>query len=376
MKKIIYLDNAATTEIDKKVKKEINKAEKIYGNPSSIHSAGIEAKNLIEQAREKIAKILNANKNEIIFTSGGTESDNLAIKGIAQKGKHIITSQTEHPAIYETCKYLEKQGIKITYLLPDKTGKISAEKVQKAITKETILVSIIYANNETGTINPINEISKICKKHKIIFHTDACQAGLLDLDVKKLGVDMMTLNSGKIYGPKGVGLLYLKNGIKINPLIHGGGQESGIKSGTENTTGIIGFAKALEIIQKNKEKEGERIKKLSEKLLKGILEIDNTKFNGTEERIPGTINISFKKIEGESLLLMLNEKGIETSTGSACSSKSLKASRTLLAMGCTEEEAHGSIRFSIGRKTKEKDIIKTIKETKKAVEKLRKISPL
>lgn len=379
MEKIIYLDHAATTYTDEAVLKEIKIAmEKYWGNPSSLHSSGLEAKEAMENAREKIAKILNAKTNEIIFLSGGTESDNFALKGIMhdKKGKHIITTLIEHPAVYETCKFLEKQGIKVTYLMPDKEGMISAEKVENAITKKTTLVSVMYANNETGTINPITEIAKICKKHKIIFHTDACQAGLLDLDVEKLGVDLMTLNAGKIYGPKGIGLLYLKEGTKLTPLIHGGGQESGLRSGTENIPGIIGFSKALELIQSNRKEESARLRKLSDKLLKGLMELQDVKSNSPENRLSGTIDISFKKIEGESLMLLLNEKGIEVSTGSACSSKSLKPSRILLASGCGEEEAHGSIRFSLGKKTTEEDIDYTIKIIKESVEKLRKISPL
>lgn len=381
MQKTIYLDHAATTYIDEEVKKEIEKAQEIYGNPSSLHSEGIKAKELLEKTREKIAKILNAQTNEIIFTSGGTESDNLAILGFARKnkdkGKHIITTKIEHPAVYEACKQLEKEGFEVSYISPDKTGKILPEKIEKEIKKDTILVSVMYANNETGTINPIKEIAKICNDKKIIFHTDACQAGSQYQNVNELGIDMMTLNAGKIYGPKGIGLLFKKEKIKLEPLFYGGGQENNIRSGTENLQEIAGFAKALELIQKNKEKENKRLKQLSDKLLQGLLEIKNAKFNGNEkERIPGTINVSFKSIEGESLLLLLNEKGIEVSTGSACSSKSLKPSRVLLAMGLKEVEAHGSIRFSIGKKTTEKDIEYTIKETKKAVEQLRRISPL
>ena len=381
MQKTIYMDHAATTYLDKEVLKEmLSVMEKTYGNPSSLHSIGLKARDTLDRAREKIAKTLNAKSSEIIFVSGGTESDNLAIKGFCQKnkdkGKHIITSMTEHPAVYNTCRSLEKEGFEVTYLQPDEEGTISAEKVEKAIRKDTILATIMYANNETGTINPVKDIARACEKHNVVFHTDACQAGLLKLDVKELGIDMMTLNAGKIYGPKGVGLLFVKEGIKISPLFQGGGQEFGLRSGTENIPGIAGFAKALELIQAEKNEESKRLRQLSDKLLKGILKIKNTKFNGSKNRLPQTINVSFKSVEGESLLLLLNEKGIEVSTGSACSSKSLKPSRILKAMGCTDEEAHGSIRFSLGKRTTEEDIEYTIKAVKESVERLREMSAL
>ncbi len=382
MAKIIYLDHAATTYLDETVLKEMISAMKnLPGNPSSLYSTALEAKEALDKAREKIAKIINAKTSEIIFMSGGTESDNFALKGFMddKKGKHIVTTLIEHPAVYNACKYLESKGIKVTYLLPDKEGMISAKDVEKAITRKTVLVSVMYANNETGTINPIKEIAEVCKKHKIIFHTDACQAGLLNLDVEELGIDMMTLNAGKIYGPKGMGLLYLKQGTKITPLLHGGGQEFDLRSGTENVAGAIGFAKALELIQANRKQEGARLRKLSDKLLKGLMEIKDLELHGAsnpDNRLPQTIDVSFKKVEGESLMLLLNEKGIEVSTGSACSSKSLKPSRILLASGCGEEEAHGSIRFSLGKNTTEEDIDFTIKAVKECVEKLRKISAI
>ena len=382
MEKRIYLDHAATTYLDEEVLNEMISAMKnIPGNPSSLHTTGLEAKEALDAAREKIAKIINAKPNEIIFMSGGTESDNFALKGFmdGKKGKHLITTLIEHPAVYNTCKYLETKGFKVTYLLPDKQGMVSAQDVEKAITRKTVLVSVMYANNETGAINPIKEIAEVCKKHKITFHTDACQAALLNLNVEELGADMMTLNAGKIYGPKGVGMLYLKEGTKITPLIHGGGQEFDLRSGTENVAGYIGFAKALELIQANREKESERLRKLSGKLLKGLIDIGDVELNGPADpnnRLPQTIDVSFKKVEGESLMLLLNEKGIEVSTGSACSSKSLKPSRILMASGCGEEEAHGSVRFSLGKKTTEEDIDYTIKTVKECVEKLRKISAI
>ncbi len=382
MEKRIYLDHAATTYLDEEVLNEmISVLKNIPGNPSSLHSTGLEAKETLDAAREKVAKIINAKSSEILFMSGGTESDNFALKGFMddKKGKHIITTLIEHPAVYNSCKYLESKGFKITYLLPNKEGIVSAADVEKAITRKTVLVSVMYANNETGAINPIKEISEVCKKNKITFHTDACQAGLLNLDVEELGADMMTLNAGKIYGPKGVGMLYLKQGTKITPLIHGGGQEFGLRNGTENVAGYVGFAKALELIQANREKESARLRKLSNNLLKGLMEIEGVDLNGpvdSNNRLPKTIDVSFKKVEGESLMLLLNEKGIEVSTGSACSSKSLKPSRILMASGCGEEEAHGSVRFSLGKRTTEKDIDYTIKTVKVCVEKLRKISPL
>lgn len=379
MKKEIYLDHAATTYLDKTVLKEMIFCYKqIYANPSSLHQAGLIAKNTLNEAREKVAKILNCNPQEIIFTSGGTESINLAIKGVAKKKGHIITTKIEHPAVLETCKFLEEQGHKITYLDVDKDGLINIKDLEKAITKNTILISIMYANNEIGTIEPIKEIAKIAQKHNISFHTDACQAGSLNLNVKQLNPDLMTLNGSKIYGPKGVGILYKKKGIKLHPLFYGGGQENNLRSGTQNLPGIIGFTKALELIQKNKTKENKRLTTLRDYFIKKtITEIPKTFLNGhPTKRLPNNANLSFLDVEGESILLYLNEKGIYISTGSACSSQKLEVSHVLDAIGLKHDVAHGSIRFSLGKRTTKQDLDYVIKQLKDIITSLRKISPV
>ncbi len=379
--KSIYFDNAATTP----VRKEVFTAMKPYfstyfGNPSSLHAKGLEARDAVEEARKLIAEILNCATDELIFTSGGTESVNLAIKGIAfaRKKGHIITQKTEHDAVLETCKWLEKQGFELTYLNVDEFGLVKPEQVEKHIRKDTILVSIMYANNEIGTIQPIKEIAEVCRKHEVLFHTDACQAaGYLDMDVKNLGIDLMTINGSKIYGPKGVGLLFIKKGIEIEPLLHGGGQEYGLRSGTENVPAIVGFAKALELAQKEKVTEVQRLTALQDRLVSGLQRIADSKLNGhPQKRLPNNVNVSIYGVEGEAVLLMLNEKGICASTGSACSTKSLEASHVLLAMGMSHEMAHGSLRFSLGKHTKEKDISRLMKVLPGIVKKLRDMSPI
>ncbi|MDD3083616.1 MAG: cysteine desulfurase family protein [Candidatus ainarchaeum sp.] len=385
MNKIIYLDNSATTPTRKEVLKETQKYFlKQFGNPSSFHSVGLESKKAINKARKKISKILNCEEEEIIFTGSGTESINLAIKGIAfreiLKGKrgHFITQKTEHDAVIQTMKWLEKMGFRTTYINVDKKGIIKLNELKTAIKKDTLLVSIMYANNETGVIQPIQKISKICKEKKVLFHTDACQgAEYLLLNTKKLGIDMMTINGSKIYGFKGTGALYKKKEIKIEPLIHGGNHEFGLRSGTENVPGIIALAKALELAEKEKKIENKRLTKLKNYMINKIKkEISFSKLNGSTKRLPNNINFSFFGIEGESTLLLLNEKGIMVSTGSACSSQSLEPSHVLTAMGIKHEIAHGSIRFSLGKFTTKKDIDYTIKELKKIVKNLRKISPI
>ncbi len=375
-----YLDYAALTPIDPEVEKEMKKYNSIsYGNPGSMHDAGLAAKDALDSAREKIAKILNCSPNEIIFTSGGTESINLAIKGIAfaSSGRHIITSKIEHHAVLHTCEYLEKNGFDVTYLNVDKYGLVNPKDVEKAIRDDTILITIMYANNEIGTIEPMEEIGRIAKKHSIPFHTDACQAGLLDLDVKKLNVDLMTLNSSKIYGPKGVGLLYKRKGIVIEPIVHGGGQEFGLRSGTENLPGIVGFAKALELMQKNKSKESKRLIALRDKLIKGLLKIPKAFLNGhPAKRLANNVNVSILDIEGEAVLLHLNEKGICASTGSACTAKSLEPSHVITSLGLPYEAAHGSLRFSLGKYTTGKDIDAVLKYLPEIVKNLRLLSPV
>jgi cysteine desulfurase len=374
MTKIIYLDHAASTPLDPAVKKEMDLV-KTYANPSALHQMGLEAKEILNNSRNKVAKILNCKPEEIIFTSGGTESINLAIKGIAKRKGHIITSKIEHPAVLETCKFLEKDGFQVTYIDVDNDGLVNPEDLGKAITKETILISIMYANNEIGTVQPVKEIAKIAKKHKVPFHTDACQAGFLDLNVN---ADLITLNGSKIYGPKGIGMLYKKKNIKLEPLMHGGGQEFHLRSGTENLTAIVGFAKALELAQKEKDQENQRLTQLRDDFInKVIKEIPKTFLNGhKKERLPNNANISFLDVEGESILLYLDHKGILVSTGSACSSEKLEVSHVLDAIGLKHDAAHGSIRFSLGKSTTKEDLDYVVKELKGIISSLRKISPV
>ncbi len=388
----IYVDHAATTYVREEVKTAMNKYHsEEFGNPGSFHTLGLKAKEAVSSARNKVRQLINANNpEEIIFTGSGTESINLTIQGIARanknQGKHIITSKIEHEAVLETCKYLEKyEGFEITYLNVDKYGRVCPEELKKAIRKDTLLITIMYANNEIGTIQPIKELVKVVKdfsqeqKRNILFHTDACQAGgVLDIDTKNLGVDLMTLNSSKIYGPKGVGMLYVKSGTKIHPLIHGGGQENKLRSGTENVPGIVGFAKALELAQAEKEEENKRLTALRNKLIKKIQEnIPKTFLNGhPTERLPNNANLTFLDVEGESMMLYLNEYGICTSTGSACTSYSLDPSHVILALGLPYEAAHGTLRFTLGKRTTEEDINKIITVLPGIVESLRRISPV
>lgn len=381
--KRIYLDHAATTPLAQEVFEAMKPyfSEK-FGNASSLHSFGQEARAAIEASRKIAAKFLGARPNEIIFTSGGTESNNLAIKGVAfankSKGNHIITSKIEHHAILEPCHWLEKHGFKVTYLNVDKYGLVNPADVEKAITKDTILVSIMHANNEIGTIEPIEEIGKICKKHGVYFHTDAVQSfGKIPIDVKKMNIDLLSASSHKLYGPKGVGLLYINQDVKIEPVQHGGGHESGLRSGTENVPGIVGFAKAIELAEKNMKKEAERQTKLRDKIINEILKIPGSQLNGhPTQRLPNNVNVSIKGVEGEALLIRLNEKGIAVSTGSACSTKSLEPSHVLTAIGLTAEQAHGSLRITLGKDNTEQDIDYTIEQLKNIINSLRKISPL
>jgi cysteine desulfurase len=374
----VYLDNAATTKIDEKVLEAMKPyfLEK-YANASSLHEMGQEAKDAVDKARKFIAGFINANPDEIIFTSGGTESDNLALIGIAEalksKGNHIITSKIEHPAVLETCRYLEEKGMKITYIGVDKYGVVNIEELKSAITDNTILASIMFANNEIGTIQPIAEIGKICAKKNIYFHTDAVQAlGKVPIDVNAMGITMLSASAHKVHGPKGIGFLYVKKGTKIKPIIHGGGHEHGLRSGTTNTTGIIGFVKALELMNEPHEMEI-----LRDKIIKELTKIPDSILNGhPTARLSNNVNISFKYIEGESMLLYLSDNGIFVSTGSACSSLSLKPSHVLSAIGLRPEDGHGSIRISLSRYTTEKEVDYAIEKIKEVVEKLRKLSPL
>lgn len=388
-KKLVYLDYAATTPLSLEVKEEMDLARENYGNPSSLHQIGYEAKIVMDDSRARIAKILNCRVDEIIFVSGGTESDNLAILGFARanksKGNHIVASAIEHHAVLEPCRKLEKEGFEESYLPVSKDGIVDLDELKKALRPETILVSVMYVNNEIGTIQPIKEISQIIRKFNqknsadVKFHTDACQAaGYLDINVNNLGVDMLTLNAGKIYGPKGSGILYIKKGIKLEPLIFGGQQEFGVRGGTENVVGVIGLARALELVQKNKEKENKRLLQLKKYFIDELFKkITKIQLNGTAENSTSNIvNISVLGIEGESLLLYLDKEGVCISTGSACTSKSLEPSHVILALGKSHEMAHNSIRFTLGRYTKKEDLDYVLKVLPEIVEKLRKISPL
>ncbi|MFH2028711.1 MAG: cysteine desulfurase NifS [Nanoarchaeota archaeon] len=380
----IYMDHAATTAVDKEVVKAMLPyfTDK-YGNASSLHQLGQEAKEDLEESRDMIAEFINADPKEVIFTSGGTESDNMAIKEIAftnrDKGNHIITTNIEHHAVENSCKFLEKMGFKVTYVKVEKNGIVDAAKIEKAITKETILVSVMHANNEIGTVQPISEIGKICKEKGIYFHTDAVQTfGKLPIDVKKMNIDLLSASSHKLYGPKGVGLIYIRRGIKIQPMMHGGNHEFCLRSGTENVAGIVGFAKAVELAKNSMDKNAKHEAKLRDRLVKGILrKISKSWLNGDNvSRLPGNVNIGFKYIEGESMLIHLDDKGIMASTGSACSSKDLKPSHVLTAIGLDPVDAHGSLRLSLGKDNTAEEVDYVIDELAKIVEKLRAISPL
>lgn len=381
--KRIYLDYAATTPVLPEVLEEMLPyfSEK-FGNPSTLYSYGREAKNKIENAREIIANFIGAGQDEIVFTSGGTESNNYAIIGVAEalkdKGKHIITSQIEHHVVLYTCQELEKRGFKVTYLPVDKHCIISPSDVKSAVTDKTILITIMQANNEVGTIQNIEKIGEIAKERGIIFHTDAVQTfGHIPVDVNKLKVDLLSASSHKIYGPKGVGYLYIKRGTKINKIIFGGEQERNLRSGTENVPGIIGFRKAVELAKIKMDEEAKRLKLMRDKLIKELLKIPSTYLNGhPTKRLPNNVNISFKYIEGEALLLKLDLEGICAASGSACSSSSSSPSHVLMAMGIPPEICRSSLRFTLGIYTEEEDIDYVATTLKKVVEQLRKISPI
>jgi len=390
MLKLIYLDYAATTPVDKRVLKEmLPYLSEEFGNSMSLHSFGQTAKLALENSRQVLAEIINAKPNEIIFTGSATESNNTVLKGIAfiKKSGHIIISSIEHPCIIESAKWLEKQGFsaqggpasgwEITKLPVDKFGMVNPEDVKKAIKENTILVSVMHASNEIGTIQPIAEIGKICKDAGVLFHTDASQSfGKEPIDVEKMNIDLLTASAHKIYGPKGVGLLYIRQGTRIEPLLHGGGQENGVRGSTVNVAGIVGFAKAAELCKKEMKKEANRQTVLRNYLIKNVLKIKNSYLNGhPTNRLANNANFSFDFVEGESLLMQLDMEGISCSTGSACSSFKLEPSHVLLATGLKPEQAHGSLRVSLGRFTTKKDIEKIIKVLPKIVEKIRAISP-
>lgn len=382
--KNIYFDNAATTKLDDEVLKEMLPYLKDnYGNPSSIYKLGREARKAIEYSREKIAKVLNCKANEIYFTAGGSESDNTAIKGIAKankkRGNHIITSKIEHPAVLETCKQLEKEGFEITYISVDEKGIVDLEELKKSIKPTTILITIMFANNEIGTIQPIEEIGKIAKGNNIYFHTDSVQAvGSIKIDVQKLNIDSLSLSGHKFYGPKGVGALYVKTGVPFEKFISGGHQERNKRAGTENVAGIVGIGKAIELAYENLDEYNKKIKELRDYYVKQVEEkIPYIKINGDmEKRLPGNSNISFRFIEGEGLLLNLDLKGICASSGSACTSGSLDPSHVLLAIGLPHEIAHGSLRVSIGKYNTKEEIDYLIENLMEIVTRLREMSPL
>jgi cysteine desulfurase len=414
--KRIYLDHAATTYLDPKVKAAMEPFwTKNFGNASTIYKEGIEARNAMNAARKKIASLIGANPDEIIFTNGGTESDNLAILGVARfyrpnclffsrlnpqagsdadsKNKqfgrrpHIITSKIEHHAVFNSCEALAREGFKVTYLNVNKDGIVDLKELKKSLKKDTILVSIMYANNEIGTVQPIKEIAKVIRNFRKaepsasgpLFHTDAIQAaGYLDLNVQKLGVDLMSVNASKIYGPKGIGFSYIKRGVRLSPILYGGSQEKGLRPGTENIPEIAGLAKALEISQGMREKESRRLITLRDYLVKSILKkIPRSSLNGHPVlRLPNNVNMTISGVEGESLILYLDAAGISCSTGSACTSSSLEPSHVIVALGKSKEDAHCSVRFTLGRKTQKRDMDYLLKILPDIVKKLRKTSAI
>ena len=381
----VYMDHGAGMPLDSKVFEAMKPYfRENYGNPSSSHSSGNVARNAMESAREKVARLVAAEKpQEVIFTSGGTESNNLAIKGAAyrnrEKGNHIITTAIEHISVINICKFLQKQGFEVTYVPVDKQGMVDLEKLEEAINDKTILISVMYANGEIGTIQPIRKIGKLAQENKVIFHVDAvAAAGQVPINVKEENIDLLSLSSNDMYGPKGVGALYIKAGTKIQPIIQGGGQERGLRSGTENIPGIVGMGKAAEIGKREMEAEGKRLTALRDKLIKGVLDkIDSSFLNGhPTKRLPGNANLRFSYIEGESLILGLDMYGVQVSSGSACTSKTLEPSHVLLAIGLAHEEAHGSLVFTLGKQNAEEDVDYVIEVLPDVVKRLRSLSPL
>lgn len=380
----VYLDHNATTPVDPQVLEAmLPYYRQKYGNASTLYALGREARIAVDEAREQIAELIHAQPTEIYFTSGGTESDNTALKGVAfanrQRGNHIITSQIEHSAVLDTCRYLEKQGFEVTYLPVDRFGKVHPEQVLKALTNRTILISIMHANNEIGTIQPIEEIGTIARERRIYFHTDTVQTfGKLPIDVKQMKIDLLSISAHKIYGPKGIGALYIRKGVNIDPLLHGGEQERKRRAGTENVPAIVGFGKAVELAKKQMQEEAQYLTKLRNQLFEGLQSrVEGITLNGHPvDRLPNTLNISVKYVKGEALLLQLDKQGIYISTGSACASGSIEPSHVLLALGMSEQEARNSIRFSLGRENTEEDIAYVLNVFPEVVRKLRGISAL
>jgi cysteine desulfurase len=382
--KRIYMDHSATTPVAPEVLEAMLPyfSEK-FGNASSLHSFGLEAKEALEESREKVAGLLGAKPEEIIFTSGGTESDNLALKGIARKnqksGKHIITTQVEHPAILECCRRLEKEGFEVTYLPVTNEGLVEIATLESAIRSDTILISVMHANNEVGTIQPLEEIGRLAAEKDIYLHTDAVQSvGKIPTDVNKLGVDLLSLSAHKLYGPKGVGALYIRNGTRLESIIQGGGHEHGLRSGTENIAGIVGLARATELAGETRIMEAERLTRLRDRLAELVMsKVKEAWINGTMKmRLPGNLNFGFKYVEGESLLLFLDSIGINVSTGSACSSHKLEPSHVLLSLGLKPEECHGSLRITLGRSNTMEEVDYVALGIARAVERFREISAL
>jgi len=382
--KRIYMDHSATTPVAPEVLEAmLPYFREKFGNASSLHSFGLEAKEALEDSREKVAKLLGASAEEIIFTSGGTESDNLALKGVAyrnrEKGKHIITTTIEHPAILEVCRKLETKGFEITYLPVTNEGFVDPAELESTIRKDTILISVMHANNEVGTIQPLKEIGRIAAEKDIYFHTDAVQsAGKIPIDVDEMGLDLLSLSAHKLYGPKGVGALYIRKGTRLESITQGGGHERNLRSGTENISGIVGLAKAAELAQQVMGEEAEHLTELRDRLAKLVLDnISDCWINGSmANRLPSNLNFGFKYVEGESLLLFLDSKGIAVSTGSACSSKKLEPSHVLLALGLNPVDCHGSLRITLGRSNTEDDIDYVAGAINEAVERFRGISAL
>ena len=380
----VYLDNAATTKIDNRVFEEmIPYLKENYGNPSSAYKIGRDNKKIIEKVRRKVALYLNANPNEIYFTSGGSESDNMALKGIAlgnvKRGKHIITSAIEHPAILDTCKELEREGFEVSYVKVNKNGIVDLNDLKEKIRKDTILISIMFANNEIGTIQPVNEISKIATKNNILFHTDGVQAiGNIKIDVKNMNIDSLSLSAHKFYGPKGIGLLYLRDGIKFRKYLNGGHQERNRRAGTENIAGIVGLAKAMSLVYENLEENNKKTIELRNYFINKIQkDIQGIKINGDLiNRVPGNISVSFDFIEADNILQELDKRGIYVSTGSACTTGRIESSHVLKAIGLSDTIAHSTIRISLGKYNTKKEIDYTIEYLVDIVNKLRKLSPL
>ena len=380
----IYMDNAATTALTELAANAVTeKMKNVYGNPSSMHTIGHEAAHVLRDSRQIVADIINCNPDEVYFTSGGSESDNWALKAAAAYGKnkgkmHLITTNIEHHAILHTMRELEKDGFKVTYLPVDAEGFVTAQQVAEAITDETILVSVMAANNEIGTIEPIKEIGAVCRERKVWFHTDAVQAlAHIKIDVQDMNIDMLSASAHKFNGPKGVGMLYLKKGIRIPNLIEGGAQEKGRRAGTENVPGIYGMAVALQDAVSHMDEEAARLSAMRDRLMEGILKLPHTRINGSrEKRLPGNMSACFEGIEGESLLMLLDAAGICGSSGSACTSGSLDPSHVLLAIGLPHEIAHGSLRLSLGRFNTEEEVTYTLEQIPGIVERLRDMSPV